>query len=113
MSTVRPLHGRRISGGDSDFVKRMVQLFLDTMPEALTEMEATTKDERWDVLSKQAHKLKSTIDSMGITSLKQLVRNIESNGKTNTNTSEIPGMVRELVLTMRACMAEIKKDYSL
>jgi PAS domain S-box-containing protein len=102
-----------ISGGDQDFVKRMVQLFLDTMPEALTDIESATGDQRWEALSKLAHKLKSTIDSMGIGKLKQIVRSIESNGKTGTDTAQIPAMVDMLVATMRVCMVQIKKDYSL
>jgi PAS domain S-box-containing protein len=102
-----------ISGGDQDFVKRMVQLFLDTMPEALKDIESATGDQRWEALSKLAHKLKSTIDSMGIERLKQLVRTIESNGKTGTDTGQIPALVETLVATMRICMDQIKTDYSL
>ncbi|MHA4844741.1 ATP-binding protein [Flavitalea antarctica] len=102
-----------ISGGDLDFVKRMVQLFLDTMPDALQDIEVAAGDQRWEALSKMAHKLKSTIDSMGISRLKQLVRTIESNGKTGTDTEQIPALVETLVATMRICMDQIKTDYSL
>ncbi|RYY17117.1 MAG: PAS domain-containing hybrid sensor histidine kinase/response regulator, partial [Chitinophagaceae bacterium] len=102
-----------ISGGDQDFVKRMIQLFLDTMPEALNDIETATREQRWEPLSKLAHKLKSTIDSMGIENLKQLVRTIETNGKTGVNTGEIPILVQNLVATMKLCMEQIKKDYSL
>jgi len=102
-----------ISGGDQDFVKRMIQLFLDTMPEALQDIEMATGDQRWEGLSKLAHKLKSTIDSMGIERLKQLVRTIESNGKSGTDTGQIPALVKTLVATMKLCMDQIKKDYTL
>ena len=102
-----------ISGGDTDFVKRMVQLFLDTMPASITEIQTAVKEEQWERLSKLAHKLKSTIDSMGIESLKKVVRTIETNGKTGINIPETLVLVEELVITMEACMVQIKKDYSL
>jgi HPt (histidine-containing phosphotransfer) domain-containing protein len=91
----------------------MLQLFLDTMPEALNDLEVATCNQRWEVLSKLAHKLKSTIDSMGITRLKQLIRTIESNGKTGKDTEQIPALVKTLVATLRLSMDQIKKDHSL
>jgi len=102
-----------ISGGDQEFVKRMLQLFLDTMPEALRDMRACVQHERWEALGKLAHKLKSTIDSMGITQLKQVVRNIENNGKAGSNMEEMPAIVDKLIDIMQACMMQVKKDFSL
>ncbi|RYF93993.1 MAG: response regulator [Chitinophagaceae bacterium] len=102
-----------ISGGDQDFVKRMLQLFLDTMPESLREMKVCVNDQRWEALGKLAHKLKSTIDSMGIVHLKQVVRSIENNGKNGGSVAELPAMVDKLIDVMQACMIQVKKDFSL
>jgi PAS domain S-box-containing protein len=102
-----------ISGGDTEFVKRMVKLFLDTMPESLSEMDAALKDGRWEALGKLAHKLKSTIDSMGITELKQVVRTIESNGKTGADLELMPEHMTRLRMVMEACMQELQKDFSI
>jgi len=102
-----------ISGGDNDFVTRMVQLFLDTIPDSLREMRESAEAGRWDMLGKLAHKMKSTIDSMGIVRLKQVVRTIENNGKHSVNIEETLPLVDNLVSIMEACMSQIKKDFSL
>lgn len=105
------VHG--IAGGDESFVKRMLQLFLDTMPQTLTEIQQQTEQQNWLQVSKQAHKMKSTIDSMGIASLKEIIREIEQNGKKGEQTELIPAQVGFVETVMRACMAQVKKDYAL
>lgn len=102
-----------ISGGDTSFVMKMLQLFLDTVPASLKDMRVQSDKGQWADLSKVAHKLKSTIDSMGIAELKQVIREIEANGKTGTDTQAIPGKVKTVVDTMEKVMAQVRKDYGL
>ena len=83
------------------------------MPDALREMRESAEAGRWEVLGKLAHKMKSTIDSMGIVRLKQVVRTIENNGKHMVNVEETLPLVENLVSIMEACMSQIKKDFSL
>lgn len=102
-----------ISGGDKAFIVKMLQLFLDTVPASLRDLQSLSGKQQWADLSKAAHKLKSTVDSMGIASLKQVIRDIESDGKTGAGTAAIPAKVREVVSTMDRVMAQVKKDHSL
>jgi CheY-like chemotaxis protein len=102
-----------ISGGDAQFVKKMIQLFLDTMPQALTDLEAELKLQKWETVGKLAHKMKSTIDSMGIASLKQDIRTIEHGGKHQTGLELVPELVARVRTVMEACMEQVKKDYGL
>ncbi len=44
-------------------------------------MQKETSLQNWAQVGKLAHKLKSTIDSMGISSLKDTIRQIEQSGK--------------------------------
>lgn len=102
-----------ISGGDNEFVTKMIRLFLETMPVSLRDIEDAADNERWDDLSKLAHKLKSTIDSMSIITLKQLVRTLENNSKNRTDVDELPSQVGELVRVMRVAMRQVQRDFSL
>jgi CheY-like chemotaxis protein len=100
-----------IAGGDDAFVKRMLQLFLDTIPPSLQEMQAETARQNWEQVSKQAHKMKSTIDSMGIVSLKETIRKIELNGKKGIETGLIPGQVNQVEAIMQQCMEQVRQDF--
>lgn len=102
-----------ISGGDQDFIKKMVQLFVDTMPQNLKDLQQSLKEENWEMVGKHAHKMKSTIDSMGITSLKDDIRTVEAGGKTKTNLEQVPVLIEKVATTLAQCITQIKNDHGL
>jgi CheY-like chemotaxis protein len=102
-----------IAGGDQGFIKKMVQIFLDTMPPSVDQLQNELQQQNWDALSKLAHKMKSTIDSMGIVRLKDVIRVIEANGKQKQNLEQIPGFVKQVDDVLKDCIQQLKQDYSL
>lgn len=102
-----------ISGGDQSFVAKMLRLFLDTVPVTLNEINAAATSSNWMQLSKLAHKLKSTIDSMGIVELKQDIRFIENNSKSGEDPDAIRAAVQKVNTVMNEVMEQVKKDHSL
>ena len=102
-----------IAGGDNDFVANMIRLFIDTMPVNLADLKESQLKGDWDTTGKIAHKLKSTIDSMGISSLKQEIRTLENNAKTQTDVESLPGMVDRVIGVINDCIEQLKKDYAL
>jgi PAS domain S-box-containing protein len=102
-----------LSGGDLSFIKRMVQLFIDTMPPSLQELQKETRQQNWVAVSKLAHKMKATIDSMGITRLKDDIRAIEMNGKKNENVDTIPGLVNTVEEVINTSIVQLRRDFDL
>jgi PAS domain S-box-containing protein len=102
-----------IAGGDVSFVKKMVQLFLDTVPPSMTEIQQETEQQNWLSVSKLAHKMKATIDSMGIVKIKDVIRAIEANGKKGEEVDKIPGQVQVVVSVLEECMKQLKRDFEL
>ena len=72
-----------ISKGDDTFTKKIVSIFLETMPECLETLIEAGKNKRYELMSKTAHKMKSQIDLMSITSLRDTIRELEANGPGN------------------------------
>lgn len=99
-----------VSGGDEDFVKKMVKLFIETVPANLLELNTYLNSENWDMVSKMAHKLKSTLDSMGIHSLKQDVRMVESNAKRNENLDSLPALIYKMNVVIKQCIEQLQKE---
>jgi HPt (histidine-containing phosphotransfer) domain-containing protein len=91
----------------------MVQLFLETVPPSMADLQKETEQQNWVNASKLAHKLKATIDSMGITKIKVVVRIIETNGKKGEGLDKIPGQVQEVIVVLEACMKQLKRDFNL
>jgi CheY-like chemotaxis protein len=102
-----------IAGGDTGFIKKMVQIFLDTMPPSAVQLQNELQGQNWDALSKLAHKMKSTIDSMGIASLKDVIRTIEANGKHKNDLDSLPAQVQQVSEVLEQCVVQLKQDFSL
>lgn len=102
-----------IAGGDTAFVKKMVQLFIETVPPSMTDIQMETGQQNWVNVSKLAHKMKATIDSMGIVKIKDVVRAIEANGKKGEEVDKIPAQVQEVVKVLEGCVGQLKRDFDL
>jgi PAS domain S-box-containing protein len=72
---------QEFSRGNQEFVKKMVQLFLSTSAEALTQFREYQQAKNWEEVSALAHKMKASIDNMGISSLKTEIREVETLGR--------------------------------
>ncbi len=58
----------------------MISVFFDSTPKLLSELETSILKSHWVEVGRIAHKLKTNIDTMGIGSCKQLIRDFESAG---------------------------------
>lgn len=102
-----------IAGGDQDFVQTMLRLFIDTMPQSMQELQEHASKEEWELMGKTAHKMKSTIDSMGIIELKQDIRTLENNGKQQTDLDKVPEQVAHVIRILEQTITQLKNDFSL
>jgi len=100
-----------VSGGDESFIKKMIQLFVETVPPSLIELQDAVDQQQWERVSKVAHKLKSTVDSMGISSLKDDIRTIEANGKHQQDVDKIPALVKKVNEVVNICILQLKNDF--
>jgi len=101
-----------ISGGDESFLKKMMQIFVDTMPQSMQEIQVELKKQDWEKVGKLAHKMKSTIDSMGIEQLKEDIRTIEQNGKKKEGLEIMPGLIDKVIAVLKQCISEVKRDFA-
>ena len=101
---------REISGGDEDFVNTMIALFIETVPANLRELNTSLQNKNWDMVSKMAHKLKSTLDSMGIHSISQDIRIVEQTAKTREFLDNIPALVATISNVVEKSIEQIQHD---
>jgi CheY-like chemotaxis protein/HPt (histidine-containing phosphotransfer) domain-containing protein len=96
-----------VSGGDASFIKKMVLLFIETVPQNVAELKKSAEAENWDQAAKLAHKLKSTIDSMGIKSIHQEIRLVEANAKQKANLAEMPSLIQKIGSVIANCVEQL------
>jgi len=101
---------RSVSGGDQAFIKKMILLFIETVPQNVQELVIAMGQKNWEQVSKMAHKLKSTIDSMGIRTLHDQIRAVEMNAKNQEQLEHLPQMVRQVELVVSVCIQQLRRE---
>jgi len=101
---------RSVSGGDTAFIKKMILLFIETVPQNVQELVLAMNQENWEQVSKMAHKLKSTIDSMGIRTLHDQIRTVEMNAKNREQLDHLPIIVRQVESVVSVCIQQLRRE---
>jgi CheY-like chemotaxis protein len=101
---------RSVSGGDEGFIKKMILLFIETVPQNVQELVDATSNKNWEQVAKMAHKLKSTIDSMGIRSLHSKIRTVEHQAKNGEHLDQMPDMVGHVESVVSVCIQQLRGE---
>lgn len=97
---------RSISNNNEDFIREMVQTFVQTMPGIMEEMNSCVRENDWAKLSRLAHQIKPSFTLMGIHDLRATILFMEENGRDNTNLNELPKVTENFITSCR----ELVKD---
>jgi HPt (histidine-containing phosphotransfer) domain-containing protein len=98
---------------DTEFVKYMVSLFIQHIPQTNADLEKACAAEDWKKVYFYAHKMKASIDLFNLNELKNLIRKIEQNAKNDVDTKAIPEEVSFVSTYIKNCLKEMKKDFGL
>jgi hypothetical protein len=74
-----------IESKDAHFIKEVVCLFINTIPNISHELVKAANEKKWDDVYFLAHKMKATIDLLNIESLKKEIRVVEEQAKSKIN----------------------------
>jgi HPt (histidine-containing phosphotransfer) domain-containing protein len=97
-----------IASGNEEFVIKMVNMFLEMTPELVGRIEAGLQTQDWPEVRSAAHKMKPSVDMMGIKSLHDVVRSIEGNAKTESNLEQIPELYFKLSETLENVYEQLR-----
>jgi PAS domain S-box-containing protein len=93
------------------FVKTMIKLFLDTIPLDLKKLQDAATNEEWEKVGFTAHKMKSTIDSMGISTISNTIRKLELKGEMKETKETILAMVNDVSTVLEKVIAQMRIDF--
>jgi len=95
------------------FLKRMLTLFIDTIPPIVNKMDQHFEKGEMDSISSLAHKIKPTLDGAGIFSLKATIRNIENYRDKKRTKSELQKDLQDLRLSIALVVKSFQKEIEL
>lgn len=102
-----------MSGGDQNFVRRMALKFKDLVPIATEDLESHLSQHKMEHLAKSAHKLKSSIDALGIDSLKLDIRELEAIAKNGLNTNKLIPLVSNVIKVLKEVERQLEEDFAI
>ena len=94
------------------FVRTMIKLFLETIPVDIQKLKLAAESGERDKIGFTAHKMKSTIDSMGITSITATIRKLELKGEHQETDESIRSMIDEVNSVLQKVIQKMKADFT-
>lgn len=101
-----------LSRGDVDFVRNMVDIFIEHTPPALVDMQASMEIKDYILVGKLAHRIKPSIDNMGIAGLDGVAKDIELQAKsTNIDHDSLAQKVTFMSTHLSMVIEKLKNDF--
>ena len=94
--------------GNEKFRKYLIELFTQTTPPILSDIKTSFEQEDWDSLYAHTHKLKPTLESMGIYTMKYVVNEILHEAKNRRSGTGLKAMVDKLCFTVDQAILQLK-----
>lgn len=101
-----------ISGGDRNFIKVIVETFLQEIPPDMEAMKTAIRHDNQKMAYQFAHKMKPNLDMFGIDLLSEIAA-MEKWSDTKRPTSTIQPHLDTIINTLNKVLDELKRDFSL
>jgi len=102
-----------ISDDDKDFVLQIVNLFVEEVPSDVQQIKVGIKTKDYPYTYGFAHKVKPTLDLLGMEAAHEEILQIEQWTKDQGKKKEIKEIYKSLSERVDSALAEIKKDFSI
>jgi hypothetical protein len=102
-----------LMSNNQESVKKIVETFVDSIPPTLLAMQKACAEKDWVETAKQAHSLKSNIDTLQMDIIHNDIKTIEINGKQSIDLEAIPALVSKVTAVIEEAVAQLKLDYHL
>lgn len=89
-----------IARGNMDFIEKMKCLFREQAPDSVNEMKTAYLENDYVLMAKIAHRMKPSVDTMGIISLKEVLKEIEESAHTEGNSLRMDNLLWNLENTI-------------
>jgi PAS domain S-box-containing protein len=100
---------KNVSGDNKEFIREMVQTFVQSVPETLNTMEKAKAISDWNKVARVAHQLKPSLTLLGIHQLKESALLIEGMPTTNITAANI-SRVQRFIDECRNVIGELTEE---
>ncbi|HAE12753.1 MAG: response regulator [Chitinophagales bacterium] len=99
-----------VTEDDEELKLRMMRIMLDETPMELKSLEEAAAASQWDNLRAVAHKMKSTMQFLGLEDTLETVKFIEVSARERTHLEQIPEKVRSVVQVCTRALGALQEE---
>lgn len=99
-----------MSRGNQEFVKKMITIFINQTNEIITETEKAINNNNFIEVSQLIHKIKPSVDGMGITKIYTEIRELEQISKTSHDKKTINNLFLQIKKVLLQAVVELKEN---
>ena len=100
-----------LSDNDTEFVMQIISLFVTEVPQDLIQIEQGIKDKEHKQVYAYAHKIKPTLDLLGMTMAYEEILQVEAWTRSEGKKKEIEATFESIQNQVNKAIKEIKKDF--
>lgn len=100
---------REIGKGNQAFIDKMIRLFSEQAPLSVQEIKEAYGQKDLEKVKAVAHRLKPSIDNMGIHSLTKEIRQIETLALSGDQEQELPGLIEQLETVLVEVVGKLRE----
>lgn len=100
---------RSVSDNNEQFVREMVETFIETIPPVLTQMKECLAAKNWQRLSRLAHQIKPSFGLMGMDDLRSATLYIEKNADEESNLPELGEVTSRFLEDCVGAISELRR----
>ncbi|MBC7390820.1 MAG: response regulator [Opitutaceae bacterium] len=101
-----------ISNGNKEFEKKLLRIFIDTVPESVEKLAEACRKKNAGSISVTAHKLKTTINAMGIEQLKVPIQSLEDYANAGKDNELLTSLSNEVIDMLTDIVNQFKSKLS-
>ena len=99
-----------VSDGDKEFIEQVVESFIDNNAQIIISLKEEQEAKNWVKMGQLIHKIKPSLEMVGLTPLKEKIVLAETNLKNETNIEETLPLVDEIISNCQQAIEELKED---
>lgn len=104
---------KKMVGENEEFLTSLAGIYLATAPASSKEMMLASETNDWMTVSKLAHKMKPTIDSLSIDSIKTDIRTLETDAKNKVNIDMLGKIAIKVDQVINIVAQQLRYEYGL
>lgn len=96
--------------GDGEGIRMMLNIFLESTPKILEELNDGFAANDIEKISRSAHKLKASLDMMKIETLYNTIRKVDRHENVVSNMDQLPSIIEKINSTLDVVFSQLRTE---